>query len=126
MCMWTCENNRLWQVQYIGEAQGECESLAGQQATRIMTEVIALSMCTMHARKRRITWFQHLNLQTLRADNLDVPAWLRVAVRPVLILPPVLLALIDMRYQMRDAGWWGRIKCKVSFVLICCVQHAVR
>ncbi len=47
-----------------------------------MTQVIALSMCTMHARKRRLTWFQHLNLQTLRAGKLDLPRWLRIAVRP--------------------------------------------
>ncbi len=69
----------------MAEAKGDCDSLAGQQATRIMTEVIALSMCTMHARKRRITWFQHLNLQTLRANQLDIPAWLHVAVRPAIL-----------------------------------------
>lgn len=55
--------------------------MAGQTVTRLMTEVIALSMCTMHARKRRLTWFQHLNLQTLRAGKLDLQAWLQVAVR---------------------------------------------
>ena len=65
----------------MDEAQGDCQSMAGQHVTRLMTEVIALSMCTMHARKRRLTWFQHLNLQTLRAGKLDIQAWLHVAVK---------------------------------------------
>ncbi|KAK9852850.1 hypothetical protein WJX84_000429 [Apatococcus fuscideae] len=63
----------------VDQAQGDSESSAGRHATRIMTQVIALSMCTMHARKRRLTWFQHLNLQTLRAGKLDLPRWLRIA-----------------------------------------------
>ncbi|KAK9840719.1 hypothetical protein WJX84_003301 [Apatococcus fuscideae] len=63
----------------MDEALGDCKSMAGQHVTRLMTEVIALSMCTMHARKRRLTWFQHLNLQTLRAGKLDLKAWLDVA-----------------------------------------------
>ena len=46
----------------------------------MMTEVIALSMCTMHARRRRLTWFQHINLQTLRAGKIDLGGWLHVAV----------------------------------------------
>ncbi|KAK9845145.1 hypothetical protein WJX84_004328 [Apatococcus fuscideae] len=66
-------------VTWVDQAQGNSETSAGRQATRIMTEVIALSMCTMHARKRRLTWFQHLNLQTLRSGKLDLSRWLRVA-----------------------------------------------
>lgn len=73
----------------INEAQGDGNSMAGQHVTRLMTEVIALSMCTMHARKRRLTWFQHLNLQTLRAGKLDLQAWLNVAVRPPITLSEI-------------------------------------
>ena len=69
------------QERIVGQAQGQCDSTAGRHASRMMTEVIALSMCTMHARRRRLTWFQHVNLQTLRAGKLDLWGWLRVAVR---------------------------------------------
>ncbi|KAK9844735.1 hypothetical protein WJX74_006153 [Apatococcus lobatus] len=63
----------------VAEARGQCNSAAGRHAARMMTEVIALSLCTMHARKRRLTWFQHVNLQTLRAGKIDLRGWLRVA-----------------------------------------------